>query len=70
MMDEWVRNPKNHVAPYTSVISSSMMGKSRLIKELAMEIPTIYICLCKDKDDSGYPIASDHSLIDWVFHKQ
>lgn len=60
MMKEWIKNPKNYIAPYTSMVTSSMMGKSRLIKELAMEIPTIYICLRNDTNDSGYPIASNH----------
>ena len=58
MMEEWVNNPKKYVAPYTSVVTSSMMGKSRLIKELAMKIPTVYICLRINTNDSGYPIAS------------
>ena len=68
MMEAWVNNPKKYVAPYTSVVTSSMMGKSRLIKELAMDIPTVYICLRNDTNDSGYPIASNQCLVDYVFH--
>jgi hypothetical protein len=39
-----------------------MMGKSRLIKEIAMKIPTVYICL-RERND-GYPIASPKAIVD------
>ena len=45
---------EEYLAPYTSLISSSMMGKTRLMKELAVHMPLVYICLRKD-ESSGYP---------------
>ena len=54
-MKLWVRRPTDFNAPYTSVVNASMTGKSRLIKEIAMKIPTIYICLREQND--GYPTA-------------
>jgi hypothetical protein len=42
-MNKYAANPKHYVAPYTSLVTSSMMGKSRLIKQIARHIPTIYI---------------------------
>src|SRR5579862_2401626 len=59
-MDKYVHLPSVWVAPYTSLVTSSMMGKTRLIKELSRSIPTVYICLRKDsptdlRGTSGYP---------------
>jgi hypothetical protein len=40
---------------YTSLASSSSTGKTRLLKELAINHnPTIYLCL-RDEDEEGYP---------------
>ena len=61
-MENWVAKPTDFNAPYTSVVNASMMGKSRLIKEIAMKIPTVYICL-RERND-GYPIASPKKVVD------
>jgi hypothetical protein len=37
----------DYVAPYTSLVTSSMMGKSRLMKELASRVPIVYTNVCK-----------------------
>jgi hypothetical protein len=52
----WTQRPRQYVAPYSSVITSSMMGKSRLIKQISMNIPTVYICV-RERND-GYPTQS------------
>jgi hypothetical protein len=44
-----------YVAPYTSLVTSSMMGKTRLMKEIASRCPTIYICLRHGKATFQYP---------------
>ena len=65
MMDDWVDNCDQFMAPYTSVVTSSMMGKSRLIKEIAMKIPMIYICVREGSAlpyVDGYPNRSSSIL--------
>src|SRR5438045_1126733 len=59
-MNEWIANPTKFNAPYTSIVNASMMGKSRLIKEMATRVPTIYISL--RKYDDGYPLASPEEV--------
>ena len=61
-MNNWVASPLKYNAPYTNVVNASMMGKSRLIKEIAMKIPTVYICL--REEDDGYPTASPKDIVD------
>ena len=55
-MDTYHKDPKAYVAPYTSLVTSSMMGKSRLTKEMSKYIPCVYICL--RPGGSGYPERS------------
>ena len=45
MMDTYEEEFISYVAPYTSLVQSSMMGKSRLMKEISRIIPCVYICL-------------------------
>ncbi|KAG9295623.1 hypothetical protein G9A89_005316 [Geosiphon pyriformis] len=47
-------------APYTSLVQASGTGKSRLLRELAVEknVLVIYICL-RDPESKGYPNRSD-----------
>ena len=59
-MTEWQHYSSRYNAPYTSVVNASMMGKSRLMKQIAVEIPTLYICL--RENDDGYPSQSSASL--------
>ena len=61
---EYCNNPEQYIAPYTSLITSSMMGKSRLMKEIARSIPSIYICL-RERESSGYP-ACTPILPGWI----
>jgi len=57
-VNDYHTNPGDYNAPYTSVVTSSLMGKSRLLKEMARYQPSVYICL-RPKDASGYPKRSD-----------
>ncbi|KAA1086214.1 hypothetical protein PGTUg99_006901 [Puccinia graminis f. sp. tritici] len=45
-------------APYTSIISPTMSGKTRLLKELAKHVCVVYICLRKE-GSTGQPPRSD-----------
>ena len=63
-MDTWMEKSTVYNAPYSSVINSSMMGKSRLLKEIAANIPTVYICVREVND--GYPNASPSVLCDYL----
>lgn len=66
-MQSWMTSRATWNAPYTSLVNSSMTGKSRLEKQLAIVDPVIYFCLRKSKDRSGnrvsgYPV----STVRWV----
>ena len=37
--------PEQYIALYTSIVMASMMDKSRLMKEVANVVPTVYMCL-------------------------
>jgi hypothetical protein len=50
---------------YTSPETSSLMGKSRLMKEIARHCPTIYICLRSKRKDWEYPNRSP-SIADFL----
>jgi len=52
-----------YVAPYTSLVTSSMMGKSRLMKELARRVPIVYMCV-RGENDSGFPKATP-GILKW-----
>jgi hypothetical protein len=56
-MDRYDRHRGHWVAPYTSLVTSSMMGKSRHMKEVANCLPSIYICL-RGTEAIGYPRRS------------
>jgi hypothetical protein len=49
----WRKNT-NHNVPYSTIFQSSGYGKSRLVKEVAKKIPTIYLCF-QDAKSTGYP---------------
>jgi hypothetical protein len=53
------------VAPYTSIVTSSMMGKSRHMKEVANHLPSVYICLRNDNRSYGYPHRSP-GIVEWL----
>jgi len=57
-VNDYHANPGDYNAPYTFVVTSSLMGKSRMLKQMAHYQPSVYICL-RPKDGSGYPKRSD-----------
>lgn len=61
----YVAEKSKWVAPYTSIVTSSMMGKSRHMKEVANHLPTVYICLRREGTSYGYPHRSP-SIVDWL----
>ena len=63
-MDDYLASPKKFIAPYTSILASSMLGKSRLIKQISFEIPTVYICVRNVND--GYPNWSPECVRSYV----
>jgi hypothetical protein len=63
-MDKYVAKKGNYIAPYTTLVTSSMMGKSRHMKEVANHLPCVYICLRGEVRGYGYPRASP-SIVEW-----
>jgi hypothetical protein len=57
-MECYAQGSENYIAPYTSFVTSSMMGKSRHMKEVANQLPCVYICLRQDPTGFGYPHRS------------
>jgi len=64
-MDCYCSSPDTYVSPYTSLITSSMMGKSRLLKQIASHTPLVYICL-RSSQSTGYPSRSSE-ISGWLF---
>ena len=62
-MDTYIIHGTDYVAPYTSLITSSMMGKTRLMKEMSRYIPLVYIC-ARSATSTGYPPRTP-AIIDW-----
>jgi hypothetical protein len=62
-MDTYITNGASYVAPYTSLVTSSMMGKTRLIKEMSRHIPLVYVC-ARSAGSTGYPPRTP-IVIDW-----
>ena len=61
MTDYETACPETCFAPYTSLVTSSMMGKSRLMKEITHHLPLVYMCL-RESNSTGYPLATPHLL--------
>ena len=59
----WENDRTEYNAPYTSLVNSSMMGKSRFQKQLCSHDPVLYFCF--RSDTSGYPPASVPKVIDF-----
>ena len=57
-IDKYVANPENYIAPFTTLVTSSMIGKSRHMKEVANHLPCVYICLKGEVRGYGYPHPS------------
>ena len=51
-MTQYCNAAITYVAPYTSLVNSSMMGKTRLMKELAKYLPIVYMCF-RDTHETG-----------------
>jgi hypothetical protein len=70
-MKAWQTEPEKFKGPFSSLLSSSMTGKSRLLKEIAMTIPTVYICV-RDPElelETSYPSRSYLSIVDYLLQK-
>ena len=63
-MSEYCVEAVKYVAPYTWLVTSSMMGKTRLMKELAKYLPVVYLCFREQQGESGYPPATAN-LLSW-----
>ena len=63
-MERYLENTDGYMAPYTAIVTSSMMGKSRLMKQIALRIPAVYVSL-RPKND-GYPDRSPESVIRYI----
>jgi hypothetical protein len=63
-MNLYATKPGKWRAPYTSLVTSSMMGKSRHMKEVANYLPSVYICLRGEARGYGYPRRSP-SIVEW-----
>ena len=63
MVDRFQEDFCGYVGPYTSLVASSMMGKSRLMKEMSKHVPCVYICLRSAA--TGYPLRSPQ-IADWI----
>jgi hypothetical protein len=63
-MSEFCAKPVQYIAPYTSLVTSSMMGKTRLMKELGNYLPVVYLCFREQQGESGYPPATPY-LLSW-----
>jgi hypothetical protein len=68
-MFKYTINSGIYIAPYTSLVTSSMMGKSRLMKELTKYLPIVSICLREDNSVTGRPSTgfppANRELRDW-----
>jgi hypothetical protein len=63
-MVSYAARPHLGMARYTSFVTSSMMGKSRHMKEVANHLPSVYICLRGEDRGYGYPRQSP-GLAEW-----
>jgi hypothetical protein len=63
-MELYDKEREKWIAPYTAFVTSSMMGKTRHMKEVANRLPCVYICLRSEVKGCGYPHRSP-SIGDW-----
>ena len=62
-VDKYCKSGTTYVAPYTSLVTSSMMGKTRLMKEIAKYLPIVYMCF-RENHETRYPAATSN-LLSW-----
>ena len=58
------RSPDSYFAPYVSLVQSSGYGKSRLLRETAKQVVTLYVCL-RNPSSTGFPlrtVKAEHAL--------
>ena len=58
------RSPDSYFAPYISLVQSSGYGKSRLLRETAKQVVTLYVCL-RTAPSTGFPrrrVKAEHAL--------
>ena len=60
---DFCARPGHYIAPYTCIVTSSMMGKSRLMKEVATLIPTVYMCLGTNRTFYPHPTKV---VVEWI----
>jgi hypothetical protein len=60
---EFCTRPSHYIAPYTCIVTSSMMGKSRLMKEVATRVPTVYMCLGTNRTFYPHPTKV---VVEWI----
>ena len=60
---DFCARPGHYIAPYTCIVNSSMMGKSRLVKEVATLIPTVYMCLGTNRTFYPHPTKV---VVEWI----
>ncbi|KAG7375313.1 hypothetical protein PHYPSEUDO_001862, partial [Phytophthora pseudosyringae] len=76
--EAYLRNPSAYAAPYTAILQSSGLGKSRLLYQLAqdavsgivgmttgVEMRVLYVCM-RDQRSSGFPPPTQN-LHGWLF---
>ena len=54
-MQEYTVHPSKYNSPYSSFVTSGMMGKSGHLKEVAAKMPTIYLCFRPRHNAFPYP---------------
>jgi hypothetical protein len=67
-MAKWRESSKTYIAPYTSLVNASIMGKTQLAKEISTSIPTVYICARTPElaVNQGYPERSPTELTNYL----
>jgi hypothetical protein len=63
-MEEYLEDRRRYVAPCTCLVTGSMMGKSRLIKEMTGMVPAIFVCARETSAFGGFPPATPE-IMEW-----
>ncbi len=53
--------PQNFLSPYVTLVQSSGYGKTRLIREVAKQLITLYVCFREEKS-TGYPPRTSKAI--------
>ena len=60
-MSTYTTKKGSYIVPYTSLVTSSMMGKSRHMQTI---LPCVYLCIGEEDRGYGYPRRSP-SIAEW-----